>query len=144
MKRFSRSSKNIPYNDDTTSCFYFLTKWLTSFLFLYIFKPCLLTYLGITCQLNILFFCLVHWFFLFIFRMLVIVLTASTTPFVNLVLQVRDIDACVLLDLQDPIANKVRQKCVHTLYQFLSTTKIICDPYFRTNLCNRFLGITRP
>ena len=76
--------------------------------------------------------------------MLVIVLTASTTPFVNLVLQVKDIDACVLLDLQDPIANKVRQKCVHTLYQFLSTTKIICDPYFRTNLCNRVLGITRP
>ena len=75
-------------------------------------KPCLLTYLGITCQLNILFFCLAHWFFLFIFRMLVIVLTASTTPFVNLVLQVRDIDACVLLDLQDPIVNKVRHKNV--------------------------------
>ena len=47
--------------------------------------------------------------------MLVIVLTASTTPFVNLVLQVRDIDACVLLDLQDPIVNKVRHKNVGSL-----------------------------
>ena len=35
-------------------------------------------------------------------------------------------------------------KCVHTLYQFLSTTKIISDPYFRTNLRNRCLGRTRP
>ena len=48
--------------------FIFLTKWLTSFLFLYIYKPCLLTYLGITCQLTILFFCSVHWFFLIIFQ----------------------------------------------------------------------------
>ena len=92
--------------------FIFWPNDLPLFLFLYIYKPCLLTYLGITCQLTILFFCSVHWFFLIIFRMLVIVLTASTTPFVNLVLQVRDIDACVLLDLQDPIANKVRHKNV--------------------------------
>ena len=52
-------------------------------------------------------------FFLSFFRMLVIVLTASTTPFVNLVLQVRDIDARVLLDLQDLIVNKVRHKNVY-------------------------------
>ena len=41
--------------------------------------------------------------------MLVVVLTAITTPFVSLVLQTRDIDAYVLLDLQELIVNKVRR-----------------------------------
>ena len=46
---------------------------------------------------------------LIFFRMLVVVLTAITTPFVSLVLQTRDIDAYVLLDLRELIMNKVRR-----------------------------------
>ena len=48
-------------------------------------------------------------FLLIFFRMLVVVLTAITTPFVSLVLQTRDIDAYVLLDLRELIVNKVRR-----------------------------------
>ena len=44
--------------------------------------------------------------------MLVVVLSAITTPFVSPVLQARDIDAYVLLDLQELIVNKVRRKNV--------------------------------
>lgn len=40
-------------------------------------------------------------------KMLVVVLTAITTPFVSLVLQTRDIDAYVLLDLRELIVNKI-------------------------------------
>ena len=47
---------------------------------------------------------------LLFFRMLVVVLTAITTPFVSPVLQARDIDAYVLLDLRKLIVNKVRRK----------------------------------
>ena len=48
-------------------------------------------------------------YLLIFFRMLVVVLTAITTPFVSLVLQTRDIDAYVLLDLPELIVNKVRR-----------------------------------
>lgn len=44
--------------------------------------------------------------------MLVVVLAAKTTPFVSPVLQARDIDAYVLLDLRELIVNKVRRKSV--------------------------------
>ena len=44
--------------------------------------------------------------------MLVVVLAAITTPFVSPVLQARDIDAYVLLDLWELIVNKVRRKSV--------------------------------
>ena len=44
--------------------------------------------------------------------MLVVVLAAKTTPFVSRVLQARDIDAYVLLDLRELIVNKVRRKNV--------------------------------
>ena len=44
--------------------------------------------------------------------MLVVVLAAKTTPFVSPVLQARDIDAYVLLDLWELIVNKVRRKSV--------------------------------
>ena len=44
--------------------------------------------------------------------MLVVVLAAITTPFVSPVLQARDIDAYVLLDLRKLIVNKVRRKNV--------------------------------
>ena len=42
--------------------------------------------------------------------MLVAGLAAITTPFVSLVLQARDIDAYVLLDLRELTVNKVRSK----------------------------------
>ena len=48
-------------------------------------------------------------FLLIFFRMFVVVLTAITTPFVSLVLQTRDIDAYVMLDLRELIVNKVRR-----------------------------------
>ena len=44
--------------------------------------------------------------------MLVVVLAAITTPFVSPVLQARDIDAYVLLDLRKLVVNKVRRKNV--------------------------------
>ena len=44
--------------------------------------------------------------------MLVVVLAAITMPFVSPVLQARDIDAYVLLDLRELIVNKVRRKSV--------------------------------
>ena len=44
--------------------------------------------------------------------MLVVVLAVKTTPFVSPVLQARDIDAYVLLDLRELIVNKVRRKNV--------------------------------
>lgn len=44
--------------------------------------------------------------------MLVVVLAAKTTLFVSPVLQARDIDAYVLLDLRELIVNKVRRKSV--------------------------------
>ena len=49
---------------------------------------------------------------LLFFRMLVVVLAAITTPFVSPVLQARDIDAYVLLDLRKLVVNKVRRKNV--------------------------------
>ena len=63
--------------------------------------------------------------------MLVAVLAAITTPFVSLVLQARDIDAYVLLDLRELTVNKVRSK--NAFVSFLSTTKIVSSSYSGTN-----------
>ena len=68
--------------------------------------------------------------------MLVVVLTAITTPFVSPVLQARDIDAYVLLDLWELIVNKVRRKNVF-VPAFLSTTKIVSHSYSGSNQLNR-------
>ena len=68
--------------------------------------------------------------------MLVVVLAAKTTPFVSPVLQARDIDAYVLLDLWELIVNKVRRKNVFVPV-FLSTTKIVSHSYSGSNQLNR-------
>ena len=55
---------------------------------------------------------IIIFFELLFFRMLLVVLAAITTPFVSPVLQGRDIDAYVLLDLRKLIVNKVGRKNV--------------------------------
>ena len=68
--------------------------------------------------------------------MLVVVLAAKTTPFVSPVLQARDIDAYVLLDLRELIVNKVRRKNVFVPV-FCLQQKIASYSYSGTNQLNR-------
>ena len=79
--------------------------------------------------------------------MLVVVLTAITTPFVSPVLQARDIDAYVLLDLQELIVNKVRRKNVFVPVFCLQPKLLaihILDPTSQIDVEGLFRCITCP